>query len=138
MRFLALIAVLVALLLGVAWGRLDAGKKPTEVPPIMATIVVAGVLDRDGVGELKAIRITDREKLSTLEAFFPDYRQRPANDTGAGWMRGYDVYFEFPGGETITVTVSQNENAGSWSVGRGDFETKGDFNAFVAGLVKKK
>lgn len=53
-------------------------------------------------------------------------------------MAGYHVYFDFGGGETINVTVSQNENAGSWSVGRGDFETKGDFNGFVAGLVKQE
>lgn len=68
--------------------------------------------------------------------FFPNYRQRPTNNAGAGWMAGYHVYFDFADGETINVTVSQNENAGSWSIGRGDFETKGDFNGFVAGLVK--
>lgn len=104
--------------------------------PFMATIVVEGILDRHGVGELKAIRISDRKKLSALEAFFPNYRQRPTNNAGAGWIAGYHVYFDFAGGETINVTVSQNENAGSWSIGRGDFETKGDFNGFVAGLVK--
>ncbi len=136
------IAGLFLLLAGTAAWALKAGKF-AEAPakdsqPLMATIVVQGILNRDGVGEFKAIQIRDGKKVSALEAFFPNYRQRPTNNTGAGWMAGYQVYFDFPGGETINVTVSQNETAGSWSAGRGDFETNGDFNAFVADLVKKK
>ena len=105
--------------------------------PLRATIVAEGVLGRGGVGEVRAVRVADPAKLSALEAFFPGYRRRPTSDTAGGWMAGHQVYFDFAGGETVCVTVSKNEDAGSWSAGRGDFETNGDFNAFVAGLPGK-
>jgi hypothetical protein len=53
----------------------------------------------------------------------------------AGWKRGYEVYFDYPDGVSVRLSVSSPGNRPTyWSVGRGDFEAKGDFHRFVAGL----
>lgn len=112
----------------------DKSKKADQ--PISALIVVEGIISRQGVGEMKAIRIIDREKLSRLESFFPNYRKRPSSNEAAPWIARYRVYFNFPDGKSIRLTVSHNANARFWSAGRGDFELKGDFNKFVASLQR--
>lgn len=136
MRYSFLLAVLVLVVFSVVGLQIRGAEK--DGAPSMATIVVEGAVGRDGVGEMRAIRIVDPQKLSMLESFFPGYRSRPTNKTAAGWMASHRVYFDFAGGETIRVTVSQNENARFWSVGRGDFRTKGDFVAFVRTLVEEE
>ncbi len=104
--------------------------------PLSALIVIEGVISRQGVGEMKAIRVIDRKKLSSLGSFFPNYRKRPSSKDSAPWKAKYRVYFNFPNGKSIRLTVSRNENARYWTVGRGDFKTKGDFNKFVASLIR--
>ena len=99
-----------------------------------AVVVVNGTFSRQGVGAFEAFRVIDPDRLAALEAFFPGYRDRPANDLAGGWEAGYEVYFDLPDRRTVHVTVSENENAAYWTVGRGDLETKGDFVAFVQGL----
>ena len=140
MRLSAFFPILSVLLFGVVWSRgrtTQAGEKK-DTRPFMATIVVVGVIDADGVRGLTAIRVTDRQKLSALESFFPSYQQRPSASAPAGWEAGYHVYFDFPGGETINVTVSRDTKGGAWSVGNGDHPTRGDFQAFVAQLETLK
>jgi len=110
-----------------------AADKPKKADqPISALIVVEGIISRQGVGEMKAFRIIDREKLSSLESFFPNYRKRPSSNETAPWEARYRVYFNFPDGKSIRLTVSHSGNPRFWSVGRGDFELRGDFNKFVA------
>ena len=128
-------AALITLVLLVTYVALPAAEKPKKPQqPISALIVIEGIISRQGVGEMNAIRIIDRKKLSNLESFFPNYRKRPSSNEAAGWKAGYRVYFNFPDGKSIRLTVSHNENARFWDAGRGDFETKGDFNKFVASL----
>lgn len=110
-------------------------KKPEEAKPFSALIVPAGVILQSGVGTVKAIRLVDKTKLAELESFFPNYRKLPKSDVAAGWMAGYDVYFDFPHGKAIRVTVSANDNGRTWSVGEGDFDTKGAFAGFVKKLA---
>ena len=101
---------------------------------ISALIVIEGTISRQGVGEMKAIRVVDLKKLSSLESFFPNYRKRPSSNEAAPWEAEYRVYFNFPDGKSIRLTVSHSGNPRFWDVGRGDFELKGDFNKFVASL----
>ena len=101
-----------------------------------ALVVREGVLPRSGVGRVTALRVADPERLATLEAFFPDYRKRPSSDLSGGWKAGYRVYFSFPGGETIRITVSENDGGGRWTAGRGDFATNGDFKRFFEELSR--
>jgi hypothetical protein len=105
-----------------------------DARPVDALIVLEDVLPEGGVGELTAIRIAEPRKLAALEAFFPGYRKHPSRDLAGGWEAGYRVYFNFPGGETIRITVSANDHARSWTTGHGDFETRGDFEVFVRDL----
>jgi hypothetical protein len=93
-------------------------------------------MPREGVGKLSAIRVVDPEKLLILEAFFPGYSKRPSSDLAGGWKAGYQVYFNLPRGETVRLTVSENENGHLWSAGQGDFATKGNFVGFVEELVR--
>jgi hypothetical protein len=58
----------------------------------------------------------------------------PKSNMAAGWKAGYEVYFDFPRGKTIRVTTSANDKGRTWTVGQGDFDTKGDFNGFVKKL----
>ena len=134
-------AALMTLVLLVTFDALPAADKPKKADkskksdqPVSALIVVEGIISRQGVGEMKAIRVVDRKKLSSLESFFPNYRKRPSSNEAAPWKAGYRVYFNFPDGKSIRLTVSHNANARFWSAGRGDFATKGDFNKFVASL----
>ena len=112
----------------------DKAKKADQ--PISALIVVEGIISRQGVGERKAIRIIDRKKLSSLESFFPNYRKRPSSNDFAPWKPEYRVYFNFPDGKSIRLTVGHSGNPRFWDAGRGDFEVKGDFNKFVAILQR--
>lgn len=106
---------------------------PPNEKPISALIVRQDVPSIEG-GKLAAIRITDASQLATLEAFFPDYRRRPTSRIAGAWIAGYVVYFDYPMGHSIRVTVSENENSAYWTVGQGDFQTRGDFRAFVDAL----
>ena len=55
----------------------------------------------------------------------------------AGWTNGYEVYFDYPNGVSIRLTVSSTGNRPTyWSVDRGDFKPVGDFHQFVADLEK--
>ena len=128
-------AALMTLVLVVTFVALSAADKPRKSdPPVSVLIVIEGVISRQGVGEMKALRIIDRKKLSSLESFFPNYRKRPSSNVTLPWMAKYRVYFNFRDGKSIRLTVSHNDNARYWTAGRGDFETKGDFNKFVASL----
>jgi hypothetical protein len=114
---------------------LVAGKREVkDDPPYRVLILVEGAHDREGIGKFPAISVADREKIAKLEDFFPDYRQLPSSDIAGGWKAGSSVYFDFGQGRTVRVTVSKNDDGKTWSVGRGDFRTHGDFGAFLAKL----
>ena len=86
-----------------------------------------------------AIPVTDPQGLRELESFFPGYQNRPTSEIAGLWDSKYTVYFNFPGGISICVLVSENENARFWSIGEsGDFLTQGNFNAFVARLQAER
>ena len=97
-----------------------------------ALIVSEGAIPRSGVGELKALQVVDQKKLAELASFFLRYRDRPSSDRYGACEAAYRIYFDHPGGECIRVTVSHSGE--SWSVGRGDLQTAGDFQSFVQSL----
>lgn len=131
-RFVIPTAVLIVATLAAIFLVVRAGDKPAKNARLInALIMRENTVPKTGVVKVEAIRIIDPRKLEHLESFFPNYRQRPTSYTAGGWMAGYRVYFDFEGGESVRVTVSENENAAYWSTGHGDFDTKGDFNAFV-------
>lgn len=51
-------------------------------------------------------------------------------------MLGTTVYFDFSDGRSIRVGVSQNEEDGKkwWTVGKGDFDVNGNFDAYLEQL----
>ena len=100
--------------------------------PVSALIVEEGTIPRSGVGRLSAIQIIDQKTLAELAAFFPTYRDRPSGDRSGAWEAAYRIYFDHRGGECIRVTVSRSGE--SWTVGRGDLKTRGDFQSFVQTL----
>ena len=110
-------------------------KKSSSEAPSCALIVVEGVHTKDRIGQFRAISILDPKKLAKLETFFPNYRKLPASDIAAGWEMRYRVYFEFPEGKAIHLSVSAGKEA-SWSIGRGDFDVVGNFDEFVKALEK--
>lgn len=133
-RFTLILAFMVA---GLSAVLLSVGsdKRPANrAKPVSALIAPVGVASQDGVERREAIRISDPRSLAMLESFFPNYRQRPISDRVGGWVAGYTVYFDFPQGMSVRVTVSENENAAFWTVGSGDFNTQGDFKGFVEKL----
>ncbi len=46
-------------------------------------------------------------------------------------MKGYEVYFNFPKGESVHVVVEAKPHVSCWTVGQGDLEIQGDFQAFA-------
>jgi hypothetical protein len=114
-----------------------AEKAPKKKQALSALIVEEGIIQRDGIGKMNAWRISSKEKLKQLEAFFPSYETRRKGGPPAGWEAGYRVYFNFKDGESIRVTVSENNDSDTWSIGRGDNPTRGDFRKFVDALKKR-
>ncbi|MDA0586591.1 MAG: hypothetical protein O2820_00205 [Planctomycetota bacterium] len=112
-------------------------KPPEKKGPDSALIVEEGLIQRDGIGKMVAWRIVSSEKLKELEAFFPNYEQRKEGGPPAGWEAGYRVYFNFKDGESVRVTVSENNDSDTWSTGRGDHSTRGDFKKFIDALKKR-
>jgi hypothetical protein len=111
--------------LAVAWAV--AADKPA---PVAALVVV---YDQGKVA--KVHRVTEPKQVAALAAHFPGYEKRPSSAAAAGWEKGYEVYFDFPDGVSVRLMVSSPKNRPThWSVGRGDFETEGDFHKFVAVL----
>lgn len=105
----------------------------------LAQQLVSATLLREGISESgdptwQVIRINDDATLAKLESFFPGYRQRPRGGPAGGWMRGYEVYFNFPSGESMHVVVEAKPHVRSWTINGGDLEIQGDFQAFAAGL----
>jgi hypothetical protein len=123
---LALAAATLIVVAGVACeGKPAPGGKPK------AALVL--VYDKGKVARVH--RLTGDAQVAALGAFFPGYERRPASDTAAGWKRGYEVYFDFPDGYSVRLSVSSPQNRPThWSAGRGDFEVQGDFHKFVAEL----
>jgi hypothetical protein len=131
-----MISVSLAMILAFCLNVSGCNEEQADVGSISALIVRESVWPASGVGTTSAIRIVAPDKLSALEAFFPNYRLRPSSGRASAWIAGYQVYFDFPGGETIHVTVSENEKGHFWSVGHGDFDTNGDFFQFVEELSR--
>jgi hypothetical protein len=141
MRTRFIVAVLVTFVVGAVVVRLyavaekpngDAEKNDHRQASSAVIVIVEGPLNKDRVGEAKAIRILSPQKVAALEAFFPNYHKRPTSGRAGSWEEGYAVYFDYPNGESFRVGLSTNVD--DWSMGRGDFDTRGDFKAFVAGL----
>ena len=51
-----------------------------EETPHRAVIVLAGTHSREGIGQLTAISIVDRQAIGNLESLFPNYRKLPSSD----------------------------------------------------------
>ena len=101
-----IVFVSVVLILAACLGC-SAGNEPDGAVRLHnALIVPVSVSPVSGVSTTSAIRIMAPDKLVELEAFFPNYHKRPSSDEVSGWIAGYEVYFNFPGGETVLVTVS--------------------------------
>ena len=91
------------------------------------------------ISNTTAINILDRDLITKLEAFFPNYDRFPSsNREPVGWKEGYCVYFNFGEGKTIKVVVAKNDNGGIWSMGHGDLVTNGNFAKFVRDLESRK
>jgi hypothetical protein len=141
MRSVSIVAVLVTFSLATVAAGLHAvaekpngGTQTNDRRPHSALIVITGIINKDGVGEQKAIRILNPQKIAALEAFFPNYQKRPTSERAGAWKEGYNVYFDYPDAESFRVTVSANGDSAFWTMRGGDFETRGDFKAFVASL----
>jgi hypothetical protein len=131
MRYAILGSLAAVAALGVAVLWAVAADKPAPGTPPVAALVV--VYDQGKV--VKVHRLTEEKQVAALAAHFPGFEKRPSSNTAGGWMRGYDVYFDYPDGVSVRLTVASSTNRPThWSVGRGDFEAKGDFHKFVAGL----
>ncbi|MDX1963406.1 MAG: hypothetical protein SFX18_09650 [Pirellulales bacterium] len=123
-----------ALVLGVALGALGMGwglqNQAPDRPPSAAMILVYEI------GKLtRTIQLHDAGKIAALAAHFPGYERRPTSNIAGGWKRGYEVYFNFPLGNTIRLDISSPMNHPQhWSLGDGDFDVEGDFHQFVLGL----
>lgn len=88
-------------------------------------------------GKLMAIRLEQESQIAVFQSCFPNYRSRPAGEGMAMWKPKYEIYFNFPSGETIRVTVSSNSRY--WSTGRGALEIRGAyFNHVIHELLKEK
>src|SRR5262249_48277437 len=104
-----------------------------------ALVVIFGDAEKGQIS--KVHRLTDAKQLAALEAFFPDYRNRPVGKgrpgfaTHGAWYPDYEVYFNFDEGETVRLEVTLRGYFPRWrAFGRGDHELKGDFRKFVSGL----
>jgi hypothetical protein len=129
-----LVLIGAALLAGLlTWQSVRNKKSPTESPH-RAVVLVEDTHDELGIARLESISIVNRDTIQTLESFFPNYRSLPGSDIAGGWKAGIHVYFDFPLGRTIRVTVAKNDDGKTWSVGHGDFRTQGDFEKFVNDL----
>jgi hypothetical protein len=131
-----IIVLAAALVTGVSVWMVAGERGAKDESPHKVVIVSAGVHSREGVGKFEAFSVVDREKIAKLESFFPDYRTHPSSDIAGGWKAGWHVYFDFRNGRTVRVTVSQNDDGKTWSIGHGDFQTHGDFDAFLKQLQK--
>lgn len=88
-------------------------------------------------GKLMAIRLEQESQIAVFQSCFPDYRSRPAGEGMALWKPKYEIYFNFPSGETVRVAVSSNSRY--WSTGRGALEIRGAyFNHVIHELLKEK
>src|SRR5262249_29835106 len=106
----------------------DPPKIPEKGGPIRALVVAYSQ------GKVVAtLPFHEPAQIAALERCFPDYRKRPSSNENGGWKFGYEVYFNFPEGNTVRLTVSADRSRpGVWSVGRGDFPVAGDFYKLVA------
>ncbi len=129
-------ATVVLLLLAVGC-TLAAAKKSEVERPYSVLIVKEGSHSRDGIARTPAISVVNSESIKALESLFPNYRKSLSSSTAGGWKAGYRVYFNFPRGRTLCVTVSQNDAGKTWSMGDGDFHTNGDFVKLVKQLEAK-
>lgn len=133
MRTAAIVLVCV-LATAVATWVIARDSQSTDERPVSVLIVPASIHNTDGVGTTEAISILNQQKIADLEALFPNYRSRPSSSMAAGWMTGWEIYFNFPKGRTIRVIVSQNDDGQTWSTGDGDFATAGKFKAYLEQL----
>ena len=124
------------LLLAAGWGLASAKKSAAE-SPFSVLIVKQGLHSRDGAAQTLALSVTNLKTILALENLFPNYRKSPSSSMAGGWEAGYRVYFNFPKGRTLCVTVSQNDAGKTWSMGDGDFATRGDFEKLVEQLENK-
>ena len=133
------VLALCVMTIAVAFAALAEDRQPKEQVPQRVVIVLEGVMhSREGIGQPTAISIVNRKTIEQLESFFPNYRTYPSSDQVAGWDAGYSVYFNLNKGRTIRVAVSSLGNGGdTWSIGDGDFTTRGDFPAFVTDLQRR-
>lgn len=112
-------------------------RRPQDQTSHSAIIVLEDIHSREGIGETKAISLVDTQTIAKLEAFFPNYQKYPSSNRAAGWEAGYRVYFNFGKERAIRVTVLQNGNGDTWSIGDGDFATQGNFPEFVKDLQRR-
>ncbi len=103
--------------------------------PVGGVIVFEGLYTSDGVGEMEAVSIVDEAVAKELASFFPSYEACPSSSMAGEWKSGYTVYLGSRDGRAVRIMVSFDGE--SWSVGDGDFQTKGDFAAFAEELKRR-
>ena len=128
-----------ALTVGAKPAPADPADPPPEPPTVPDTGGLRGALivyHNDSGTAAPPVHVSDAAQLAALEGFFPGYRKRPHSNIAGGWRLGYEVYFNFPDGNTVRVIVSSPKNDPThWSIGGGDFRVKGDFHTFAAKLA---
>jgi hypothetical protein len=125
---LLLPAAIFVLVSAAVWGFSEANQKQ-QVSPHIVLIVEQGLHSREGVAKPQTLSIVNPETIEKLEALFPNYRSYPSSSIAGGWEAGRRVYFNFPKGRTVCVTVSRDGK--TWSTGEGDFRTQGEFEKLV-------
>lgn len=112
------------------------GAKPAaeRISPRSVVIVKQAMHSEAGIARPETISIVNADKIATLEKMFPEYDQMKAGGPPAGWEMGYLVYFNFPKGRTLRLTLSFNDKGQTWSMGDGDFATRGNFQKFLKEL----
>jgi hypothetical protein len=105
----------------------DPPKVPEKWAPPSAVVVA------QGPGGPRIIAFRTAEQIAALEKYFPDYRRRPASfAVSGGWEACYEIYFNFPQGNTVRLTAPAEGEAPCWSAGRGDFPLDRGFYKLVA------
>lgn len=133
MRRFGIATTVVLVTVSAAWIAYAVLDKQNESPH-RVMVIIEGIHSGKGVGQLTAISVVDRKRIEAIEEFFPNYQQRPSSGEAGAWIAGAAIYFDFTNGQSVRVTVSQNDDMKWWSVGDGDFEVNGEFAAYLKEL----
>ncbi len=115
-------------------GLLVGTKKNATESPLGVLIVKQAMHSKQGIAKPRFSALSIPKRLGSWKVCSPLIASPLTVQWPAGWKAGYWVYFNFPKGRTVRVTVSGNDNGQTWSTGDGDFATEGDFQKLVEQL----